>query len=107
MGAPDPLPVEQPPQQLPSARKIIENSRDILFDASANAKNITISTGVRRFDTAQVSDFGACVRANMTNRASKDMGLVTYVVTVANGKISDKRRAVAADGCDKEKYEPL
>ena len=87
--------------------KIIANSPDMIFDATANAKNLMISTGIRRFDSPQISEYGACVRATMSNRAGKDMGMVTYVVTVADNRISDRRRALPADECDKEKYEPL
>jgi hypothetical protein len=43
----------------------------------------------------------------MSNRAGKDMGVVTYVVTVAGNRIGDRRRATPVDDCDKEKYEPL
>jgi len=107
MGPSDPRPPEPAPQELPVVRKIIANSTDQIFDASANVKDIVISTGIRRFDSPQISEYGACVRGSMTNRAGKDMGTVTYVVTVAHNQISDRRRATPADECDKEKYGPL
>ena len=40
-------------------------------------------------------------------QAGKDIGTVIYVVTVVRNRVSDRRRALPADGCDKEKYEPL
>jgi hypothetical protein len=107
MGPPDPRPPDPAPEALPAVHKIIANSPDMIFDATANAKNIMISSGIRRFNTARISEYGACVRAAMSNRAGKDMGMVTYVVTVADNRISDRRRALPADECDQEKYEPL
>ena len=74
-------------------------STDILFDTSANPKNVTIS-GIRRFDTTLGSDFGVCLRATVTSRSGKDTGTATYVVTVARNRISDRRRAVPADCAD-------
>jgi hypothetical protein len=107
LGPSDPRPPDPTPQEFPAVHKIIANSPDTIFDATANVKNLMISTGIRRFDSPQSSEYGACVRASMSNRTGKDMGLVTYVVTVANNRISDRRRAQPADECDKEKYEPL
>jgi hypothetical protein len=107
LGPTDPRPPDPAPQEMPAVKKIIGDNKSGLFDASANATNIVISTGIRRFDSALVSEYGACVRASMSNRAGKDMGVVTYVVTVAGSRISDRRRATPADECDKEKYEPL
>ncbi len=107
MGKADPRPPDPTPQELPNVKSIIENSTDTLFDATANAKNVFISKAVRRFDSPQISEYGACVRASMSNRAGKDTGLVTYVVTVSENRISGRRRAVPADECDRETYEAL
>ena len=73
---------------------------------TANPKNVAISN-LRRFDTAAGSEFGVCMRATVTGQAGKDIGTVIYVVTVLRNRVSDRRRALPADGCDKEKYEPL
>jgi hypothetical protein len=107
LGPTDPRPPDPTPQEMPAVNKIIRDNKAGLFDASANATNIVISTGIRRFDSALVSEYGACVRASMTNRAGKDVGVVTYVIMVAGSRISDRRRATPTDACDKEKYEPL
>jgi hypothetical protein len=106
LGRGSPRPPDPAPERLPEVKKIIANSTDVLFDASANAKNVGVSD-IRRFDTAAGSQFGACVRASITNKVGKEMGFVTYVITVANNQISDRRRATPADQCDNEKYEPL
>ena len=37
----------------------------------------------------------------------KDIGTVIYVVTVARNRVTDRRKALPADGCDKEKYQPF
>ena len=106
MGPPDPRPADPAPQPLPAVKQIIANSTDTLFAATANPRNVAISD-LRRFDTAAGSEFGVCMRATVTGQGGKDIGTVVYVVTVARNRISDRRKALPADGCDKEKYEPL
>jgi hypothetical protein len=106
MGPPDPRPLDPAPQPLPAVKQIIANSTDILFAPTANPTNVAISD-LRRFDTAAGSEFGVCMRANVTGQGGKDIGTVVYVVTVARNRVSDRRKALPADGCDKEKYEPL
>ena len=106
MGSPDPRPPDPAPQPLPAVKQIIANSTDVLFAPTANPKNVAISD-LRRFDTAVGSEFGVCMRATVTGQAGTELGTVVYVVTVARNRVSDRRRALPADGCDKEKYEPL
>jgi hypothetical protein len=106
MGPPDPRPPDPAPQPLPAVKQIIANSTDVLFAPSANPRNVAISD-LRRFDSAAGSEFGVCMRATVTGQNGKDIGTAVYVVTVARNRISDRRRAVPADRCDKENYEPL
>jgi hypothetical protein len=106
MGAPDPRPPDPAPQPLPAVTRILANSTDVLFAPTANPKNVAISD-LRRFDTAVGFEFGVCMRATVTGQAGTDIGTVVYVVTVARNRVSDRRRALPADGCDKEKYQPL
>jgi len=106
MGPPDPRPPDPAPEPLPAVKQILANSTDVLFAPTSNPKNVAISD-LRRFDTAVGSEFGVCMRANVTGQSGKDLGTVVYVVTVARNRVSDRRRALPADGCDKEKYQPL
>jgi hypothetical protein len=106
MGPPDPRPPDPAPQPLPAVKQILANSTDVLFASTANPKNVAISD-LRRFDTAVGFEFGVCMRATVTGQTGKDIGTVVYVVTVARNRVSDRRRALPADGCDKEKYQPL
>ena len=106
MGPPDPRPPDPAPEPLPAVKQILANSTDVLFAPTANPKNVAISN-LRRFDTAAGSEFGVCMRATVTGQAGKDIGTVVYVVTVVRNRVSDRRRALPADGCNKEKYEPL
>jgi hypothetical protein len=106
MGPPDPRPPDPAPQPLPAVKQIIANSTDVLFAPSANPRNVAISD-LRRFDSAAGSEFGVCMRATVTGQNGKDIGTAVYVVTVARNRVSDRRRALPADGCDKENYEPL
>jgi hypothetical protein len=61
---------------------------------------------LRRFDTALGSEFGVCMRASVMDRGGK-RHLGTYVVFVSNTRVTDRRRALPADGCDRETYQPL
>jgi hypothetical protein len=47
------------------------------------------------------------MRATVTGQGGKDIGTVIYVVTVARNRVTDRRKALPADGCDKEKYQPF
>ena len=105
-GPPDPRPPDPAPQALPAVKQIIANSTDVLFAPTANPKNVAISD-LRRFDTAAGFEFGVCMRATVTGQGGKSIGTVVYVVTVTRNRVSDRRRALPADACDKEKYEPL
>lgn len=96
----------QPPPQLPDVRKIVADAPSI-FDASSKAKNIMIGTDTRLFQTAKGAEFGACVRAEVSNAAGKEMGTAIYRVTVDRGQVSDVRRAISADGCVEVNYKPL
>jgi hypothetical protein len=62
---------------------------------------------VRQIDVTGTAQYGACVRANLTSVAGRDMGTVTYVVTVYKNQISYRRKAISSDECDKEQYEHL
>ena len=106
MGPPDPRPPDPGPQPLPAVKQIIANSTDVLFAPNANPQNVAISD-LRRFDTAAGAEFGVCMRATVAGQGGKNIGTAIYVVTVARNRVSDRRRALPADGCDKVKYEPL
>ena len=106
MGPPDPRPPDPAPEPLPDVKQIIANSSQVLFSPTANPKDVAISE-LRRFDTAAGSEFGVCMRATVTGQGGKDIGRQVYVVTVSRNRVSDRRKALPADGCDKEKYQPL
>jgi hypothetical protein len=99
---------DPPIQPLPNVKQIILANSGKIFDRSSNPKNLMISSGVRQIDVVGgTSQYGACVRANLTNVAGTDIGRVTYVVAVSKDQISDRRKAISSDGCEKEQYEPL
>ena len=106
IAGPASVPPPQPaPQPLPVARQVIANSTDALFDVSANPKNVVISE-LRRFDTVLGSEFGVCLRASVTDLGGKRR-TSTYVVFVSSSRVTDRRRALPADECDRETYKPL
>ena len=84
----------------------LASSTDLLFDPTSNPKNVAIGE-LRHFDTALGQQFGVCLRATVSNRQGKSIGTVVYVVIFARNKIADRRRALPADECDKDKYQPF
>lgn len=106
MGPSDPPPPEKAPEPLPNPRQILASSTDLLFDPTSNPKNVAIGE-LRHFDTALGQQFGVCLRATVSNRQGKSIGTVVYVVIFARNKIADRRRALPADECDKDKYQPF
>ena len=62
---------------------------------------------VRRFQTPSGLEYGTCVKASVTGLTGKNVGGVTYVVTVAKNQVSDRRRATPEDECDGETYQRL
>ncbi len=106
MGPSDPPPPEKTPEPLPNARQILANSTDALFDPSANPKNVGIGE-LRHFDTVLGPQYGVCLRATVSGRGSKTLSTVVYVVTFDRNKVADRRRALPADECDHEKYQPF
>lgn len=106
MGPSDPPPPEKVPEPLPNARQILANSTDALFDPSANPKNVEIGE-LRHFDTVLGPQYGVCLRATVSGRGSKTLSTVVYVVTFDRNKVADRRRALPADECDHEKYQPF
>jgi hypothetical protein len=105
MGPSDPPPPEKAPEPLPNARQILANSTDVLFDSTANPQNVGIGE-LRHFDTVLGPQYGVCLRATVSSRQSKTLSTVVYVVIFDRNKVADRRRALAADGCDREKYQP-
>jgi hypothetical protein len=106
LGRADPPPAArtEPP---PNVKKILADNSVGLFASSAKPRNLIIGSGVRQIRTASGLEYGACLRANLSNAAGKDMGTATYVVTVHDGQVGDRRRAIPSDGCDEEHFEPL
>lgn len=106
LGTTQERPAERPPEQPATVRQIIANSTDTLFDASANAKNPAIGE-LRRFNSAVGSESGGCLRALVTDRSGKNRSTATYVLFIARNRIADRRKALPADGCDRDIYQPL
>ena len=100
---PPPTAVEEP---LPAVKLILERNFKNLFDPSTNARNVRMG-GVRRFQTPSGLEYGTCLKASVTGLTGKNVGGVTYVVTVAKNQVSDRRRATPEDECDGETYQRL
>ena len=88
-------------------KPILERNFKALFGPSSNPRNVRMG-GVRRFfETPAGLEYGTCVKASVTGLTGKNVGVVTYVVTVARNQVTDRRRATPEDECDGETYEAL
>jgi hypothetical protein len=85
---------------------ILERNFKSLFEPSSNPRNVRMG-GVRRFQTPSGLEYGTCVKASVTGLTGKNVGVATFVVTVAKNQLSDRRRATPEDECDGETYQPL
>src|SRR5262245_15726823 len=76
---PPPTATEEP---LPALKPILERNFNSLFEPSSNPRNVRMG-GVRRFQTPSGLEYGSCVKASVTGLTGNNVGVVTYVVTMA------------------------
>jgi hypothetical protein len=51
--------------------------------------------------------FSVCVKAVVAGPMSSQPQPITLVVIIERGKLADRRRATAQDGCESERYERI
>ena len=90
-------------ERLNEAKLIIEAESATFFDPSANARNIAISA-LRDIETPIGVRSGVCLRANVTNRAGKEMGTQVYLVTFDKGHIFQRQIAEPKHGCGGQRF---
>ena len=100
--APKPPPPEaEPPDIVP----FIRANLGMMFGASAEAKNISVSPPRPGPDRR---GWTACVRANAKAADGRRLGPRTYLIMIGGGgRIEDRRQARPEDGCDRETYRPV
>jgi hypothetical protein len=93
-----------PPEVPPDIRKMVREKLDSVFTAQSNPQRIQVSE-VRH--EIRGPGWTACVKAELTSATGNLLGEETYRISVDNGIIVDRRRAVPEDGCDIRTYQPI
>jgi hypothetical protein len=98
--APDPPPVEPPPD----VKRLMRENLEAVFTAASQPTRVRVSTP--RHEPAG-ANWTACVRAELNSVIGKPLGTQTYRITISNNAISDRRRVEDDDNCASETYEPV
>lgn len=97
--------VEQaPPEAPPDVRRLVREQIDVVFLTTSNPREVHVAPPHHE---VRGPGWTACVRAQLTSATGSTLGAQTYIVTIKNGKVVDRRRAEAEDICGTETYEPI
>lgn len=97
--------VEQPPPEPPpDVRKLVREQIDFVFLAASYPRDVQVAPAHHE---VRGPGWTSCVRAQLTSATGTALGMQTYIVTIAGGKIVDRRRAEADDTCASEAYSPI
>jgi len=95
--SPEPAPAQDPQ---PDAARLICDNLTKVFTETSQPSNVQVSS-LRR--NAVGAGWNVCVRATVL-AINKSTMVRTYVVPIERGEIGLRRTAVAADGCDPERF---
>jgi hypothetical protein len=98
--AADPPPLEQPPD----VRHMVREKLDQVFVAQSYPQNVQVSEA--RHELRGLG-WSSCVKAELTSATGKPLGEETYRISINNGVIIDRRRALPEDNCASEFYQPI
>lgn len=94
-------PAPDPP---PDVKGVVREQLEIIFVATSYPRDVQVALPHR---AVRGPGWTACVRAQLTSATGTALGVQTYIVTIADGKIVDRRRAEADDICGSETFEPI
>jgi hypothetical protein len=98
--AADPPSMEAPPD----VQRMVREKLDSVFVAQSNPQKVQVSEP--RHELRGLG-WTACVKAQLTSATGKPLGEETYRISVNNGVIIDRRRALPEDNCASESYQPI
>ena len=91
-----------PPDPEPDVKELVGASGATLF--ATHPRSVAVSRA-RRKETGR--GFTACVKAMVDGPVSGRPEPLAILVNIEHGKIIERRRATAQDGCEAEAYEPV
>ena len=96
---------EQPlPEPPPDVKRVVREQIDVVFINTSYPREVHVAPPHHE---VRGPGWTACVRAQLTSATGSALGLQTYIVTIAGGKVVDRRRAEIDDICGSEVYEPI
>ena len=95
---------QQPPEPPPDVKRVVREQIDVVFLNTSYPREVHVASPHQE---VRGPGWTACVRAQLTSATGSALGLQTYIVTIASGKVIDRRRAEADDICGSEVYEPI
>ena len=97
-------PSDTPPPPVepePDVKELIRANADTLFTAHPSA------LAVSRPKRITGRGFSVCVKAVVAGAINREPQPITLIVIIERGKLADRRRATAQDGCAHETYEKV
>jgi hypothetical protein len=94
----------QPLDPQPDVRRLVHDKPDSLFLQGSHPTHIRISTPRRE---PSGPGWTVCVKADLMSVMGQPLGTQTYLTTIENNVIFDRRRSGAEDNCETETYQPL
>ncbi len=96
--------VEAPPDPPPNVKRLVHDQLDVMFAANSNPHDVKVSTP---HHDVRGPGWTACVRADVNSATGKPIGAQSWVISIENGAIVDRRRAGEDDNCESESFEPI
>ena len=95
-------PLQPDPQ--PDVKQLVRDKLDSVFTAASHPRHVRVSPPRRE---PNGRGWTACVKAEVTSVIGKPLGTQTYLATISNGVILDRRRVEPDDNCASETYEGI
>ena len=95
---------QAPPEPPPDVKRVVRDQIDVVFINTSYPREVHVAPPHHE---VRGQGWTACVRAQLTSATGSALGPQTYIVTIASGKVIDRRRAEADDICGSEVYEPI
>ena len=93
-------PLEPPPD----VKRLVHDHLDFMFAANSNPQDVRVSPPHHQ---VRGPGWTACVRAEVNSATGKPIGALTWLISIENSAIVDRRRAGEDDNCDSESYQPI
>jgi hypothetical protein len=100
-GFREPTPEPPAPEVEPDVKELIRANADTLFTARPGALAVAPPKRITG------RGFSVCVKAVVAGPMNSQPQPITLVVIIERGKLADRHRATAQDGCEGERYERI